>query len=91
MDDPPNDTNGNGTPVTGQQPDHGADVDQCLDDDPRRDAGGEEGAEAVRRPDRGPDAEEGEGDEQPDTIMQPMRPTSSPITAKMKSVWALGR
>ena len=31
-EDPPEETSGSGTPMTGQEPDDGADVDERLDD-----------------------------------------------------------
>ena len=38
-DDPPDDTSGSGTPVTGSEPEHHGDVDARLADDPGADPG----------------------------------------------------
>ncbi len=71
---------------------HGADIDQRLAGQPGHQADGEQAAETVaatawrpgcrtrrRRPSR------------TRTRAAPMKPSSSPMTEKMKSVWALGR
>ena len=64
-DDPPNDTNGSGTPVTGQQADHGTDVDDRLADQPGGDAGRHQGGVAGRGPAGDPGSDQGQGQEQP--------------------------
>ena len=65
-DEPPNDTNGSGTPVTGRMPITAPMLMNAWTDDPGGDARGEQRAEAVGRPQRGPHAEHREGDEQAD-------------------------
>ena len=90
--EPPNETNGSGMPVTGQQADDRADVDDGLPDDPHGDAGREQRAEAVGRAQRGAHAEHRRRRRTaPITRKQPMRPSSSPMMAKMKSVCAFGQ
>ena len=91
-DEPPKETNGSGTPVIGSRPITSADVDERLHQEPGRDAHAGQHAEAVGRAERGADAERRRGRRTaPTTSSAPTRPSSSPMMAKMKSVWANGQ
>ena len=90
-DDPPNEMNGNGIPVTGSTPTTAPDVDQCLAatqaTSPSASRAPKRSGDCVGRPDAEPQECPQEGQHEEGAAM----PSSSPITEKMKSVCALGR
>ena len=90
-DEPPNETNGNGRPVTGSSPitapilmNAWLTIQQVMPMARKRPK--RSGARAAVRIPRKASAPK-----RPTTRRLPIRPSSSPMMAKMKSVWALGR
>ena len=91
-DDPPNDRNGSGKPVTGSKPERDTDVDERLHEEPDGDADRQQHAESIGRVERDREADERRAPRTARiTVTAPIRPSSSPMIEKMKSVCANGQ
>ncbi len=88
--EPPAETSGSGTPSTGQQPEHDGDVDERLADDPDHGGAGRELRERVAVIRMMRTKQTASTTKSASTRTAPIRPSSSPMIAKMKSLAASG-